>query len=245
MEAQELKRPFLSASAYMSDRFGISLPDDEFVEKAYHIWREIGNIAQIIKSTIAYVPEDLAVELPEDCEFVESVTTAGYKNSLFIANSQSRIQYGPQGKISEEEPIVGAVNAESAARVSEHYNYGETVEYKLENNALIVLQKSLIGYPLTIKYSTIRKDSDGLPMLSNKEIEAIAVNMALREAEKRFFMGEKGADKLVSYLKAEADRLMVYASIPEKINDDELDKLLDTMFSWDRKTYGNRFNLIK
>ena len=246
MEAQKKKLPYLSALNYMTKRFGFSMSDDEFIEKSIPIWREIGNISSIIKDHVAYVPEDLVVELPADCEFVESVVTSAFKDSLNISRNLSRMSYGPNGKIAEEEPIAGNTNPESNARVSEHYNYGESVEYELlDNHSLKVRSKLLASYPIKIKYSVIAKDSDGLPLLNDKEIEAIAVSMALREAEKRVFMGDKNAANALQYLKAEVERLMVYANIPERINDDEIDKMLEVLHTWDRKTYGNRLNLIK
>jgi hypothetical protein len=97
---------------------------------------------------------------------------------------------------------------------------------------------------VTVKYAAIEKDDEGLPFLNEKEVHAIAANLALQEAEKKLFQGMKGADVLVEYLKNESDRLHQAAKTPEYINDDEIDKMLDIKTTWDRKVYGKRFDLI-
>ncbi len=65
---------------------------------------------------------------------------------------------------------------------------------------------------------------------------AIAATIALQIAETNAFMNPKAGTEMVAYLKTESDRLIQAAAIPEKINNNTLDRMLNEKISWDRKT---------
>lgn len=230
--------PFLTAKARLKSRYGVSLSEDEFIERAYYIWRDIGNIATDQRSYDVTVPEDLYIYLPKDCEFVRSVTTGSLTDSL---GNSGTITYTSAGREMEARPVTGMLSTQHEANVSSIHAEGESVNYTIGQGFILLSSIDLFGRVVNIVYDAISVDPDGLPLLNDKEVEAIAANMAVQEAEKDMFRRVAGADKIVALLRPDAQRLMVAAKSPEKITDDAIDKILDIKTSWDRKTYGNRF----
>ena len=243
LEPKSNKLPFQTARARLSSRYQISLETDDFIERGYYIWRDIGNIAIEEEKFTIQVPADGVVELPSNCEFVESVTS---HEEVFPDNlhntTRSKYSMDSAGYRHDVRPNKATTSIEDAVRASEKYSYGTSVNYTTRDRNLVVSSPAMFNRLVTVRYSAIAMDEEGLPLLNEKEVHAIAANLALQEAEKKLFAGMRGAPDLVGYLKTEADRLLQAAKTPERISDDELDKVLDIKTSWDRKVYGRRFS---
>lgn len=238
MEAKRRHLPFLTARARLKDRYGIGMDEDTFIEKAYYIWRKIGNIATQTARVTVKVPSDLIIELPAGVEFISSVTTTSH---LDYRTSLTNTSGGTQ---EESSPDISLLSEESAAKASPFYANGDIVNYELgvNNSCIKILASSMVNKNILVIYTIIDSDKDGLPLLNDKEVEALSANLALQEAEKDLFMNKKGADVKLSYIAPIAEKLLLSARITEKISDNELDKLLDIKTSWDRKSFGNKFN---
>ena len=237
--------PFLTARARLSSRYQISLETDDFIERGYYIWRDIGNIATKTNHFDVTVPADGVVSLPNDCEFVESVTATSEVMPDTLKNStRSKYSMDSGGWKQDSRPAKDSTSAEDSVKASDQYSYGVSVNYSTGDGFIQVTSPTMYKRPIRIRYSAIHLDKDGLPFINDNEVHAIAGNLALQEAEQKLFQGMKGADVLVQYLKPEADRLLQAAKTPERISDDELDKALDIKASWDRKVYGRRFSPI-
>lgn len=215
MEAIVRKLPFLTAKARMKSRYGIDMELDEFIEKAYYIWRSIGNIATNQKTVDALIPDDNIITLPSDCETLDSVRL---KHKLEYDSG-----YDSSGiKTEEKEALLNYV--------------------RVGDKAIKITSIGVEGLDIVIEYSAISADADGLPMINDPEVEAIAANVARQKAEIDLFRNITGADKTLQYIAPIADRLLVAARNDEKISDDGLNKILDIKTSWDRKSFGERFN---
>jgi hypothetical protein len=237
--------PFLTALARINNRYDIVIEKDDFIERAYYIWREIGNIATDEHYFEAIVDDDGIVDLPTDCEFVRSVVTTETLPNRLNNPLYGNYYYDSEGRNREVRPDAKTLSAESSVRISDAYQHGTTVAYETGDGFIKVKSPTLHNRKVIVRYGAVNKDSDGLPLLNDKEVEAIATMMALQEAERMLFMGKKGSDVLVQYLTPKAERAMAAAKSDEKINDDAMDKILDVKTSWDRKVYGRRFNPIK
>ncbi len=238
LAAKKNHLPFLTSKARLKSRYGVTMADDDFIERAYYIWREIGNIATAPRHFDVVVPQDLIVYLPKDCEFVNSVTTG----SLTDANGNSgTITYTSGGREMESRPGTGMLSTQHEANSSSLHVEGESVNYTMGRGFIKLTSIDLFGRVVNVGYDAIDSDDDGLPFLNDKEVEAIACNMAMQKAQMDMFQRILGAEKIVAMLQPEAVRLMVAAKSPEKISDDAIDAILDVKNSWDRKTYGNRF----
>lgn len=244
LEAKTRTLPFLTARARMASRYGMNIDKDDFIERGYYVWREIGNIATANHRYTITVPVDRIIELPSDCEFIRAVTADQVLPNTVTNTDRGKYYYDSAGVKSEISPDAAALSAEASVKASKSYQYGVSVNYTRGDGFIEITSATLINRSVTIQYQAITLDSDGLPLLNEKEVNAIAANMALQEGEKSLFKGMKGADVLVQYLKQEADRLLLAAKSPEKLTDDAIDKILDIKTSWDRKVYGKRFNMI-
>ena len=65
---------FMYGKYLLETLFGIDMQEDDYVEMAYGVWRDIGNIATSLHAIDAVTDTDGYVELPCNCEFVESVS---------------------------------------------------------------------------------------------------------------------------------------------------------------------------
>lgn len=215
MSTADHKLPFLTAKARVKSRYGIEMELDDFIEKAYYIWRSIGNIATKSKTIEVVNPDNGMITLPSDCEFLDSVRI---KNNLYFTNG-----YSSSGKKVEETEV--------------------NVEYvTVDDKNIKITSIGLEGLDLVIEYSSITVDPDGLPLLNDPEVEAIAANVAMQQSEINLFRNIAGADKQLQYIKPIADRLLLAAKSSEKLSDDNLNKILDIKTSWNRKTFGDRFD---
>jgi len=230
--------PFKTAKARLKSRYGITISEDDFIEKAYYIWREIGNIATDAKFYSVTVPQDLIIYLPKDCEFVNSVTSGSMSDAM---GNSGTITMNSGGRVMEVRPSAGMLTNDYESRVNNLHPEGESVNYIIGDGFIKLTTQDFFGRVVAIQYDAISIDEDGLPLLNDKEVEAISANLALQQAQIEMFKRVQGADKLYAMLQPEAVRLMVAAKTPEKISDEALDRMLDIKVSWDRKTFGNRY----
>ena len=246
LQAKARHLPFMTGSTLLNDRFGVSWDDDTYIERAYYIWRSIGNIAVELKVANIVVGMDLIVTLPQDCEFIRSLTTTDFQDWRQGGGSFGDYHYTPQGRKPGVKPDPSTTSVAANVRMSDSEVNGEAVSYKTYDGYLKIESPLMAGRSVSLVYNSIVTGEDGLPLLNDIEVEAIAVTLALREAESKLFRegNLKGstAASLVKYLSPLSEKLLCAAKAPEKISDDALDKLLDVKTSFGRKVYGKRFN---
>lgn len=249
LQAKARHLPFMTVSTRLNDRFHISMDDSTLIERGYWIWRSIGNIAVDVKSANVQVSSDLVVTLPQDCEFVKSLTTRGFQDVRNFDGSFGDYSFTPKGRAPEVKPDPTTVSVEANVRAMISTTPGERIDYKTYPGYLKITSPLMAGQSAVLIYNTIVTGPDGLPLLNDPEVEAIVVTLALREAEADLFRGGATfnartgqAAALVTYLKAESDRLLCDAKAPEKISDDGLDQLLDMKTSWGRKVFNSKMN---
>jgi len=245
MERDAKKRhlPFLTAMAKAQQRYAIDMKTDEFIEMAYDVWRSIGNIATKATRYFTKVPDDMMIELPANTEFIESVTSVDQKAVVTTFDSG--------GEKERHVPAMAVRSNIPDKNQSITTSPGSTINYLLvDNNTIQITSPEMINEDIMIVYRTIDTDDDGLPILNDKEVAAIAAEVARRWFVKQMFLdvGPTANNRIVTMLQmvtSEADRLMAAAKIDETITDDAIDKMLDIKTNWDRKQYGRRFDLIK
>jgi len=216
--------------------------DDDFIEPAYYIWRSIGNIATELKTVVVTVGDDLVVTLPQDCEFVRVLASTEFQDTRNYNGSFGDYSYSPKGRSPEVRPDPATTSVEANVKSPLASIPGERVSYKTYQGYLKVASPLMAGKTATLVYNSILKGDDGLPLLNDLEVEAIAITMALRKAEEGLWRKEPGSDKLVQYLAPMSEKALCAAKSDEKISDDGLDALLDQKTSWGRKVFNNRFN---
>lgn len=234
--------PFMTASTRLNDRFNISYDDDTFIERAYWVWRQIGNIATEIKEAVVNIGADLIVTLPQDCEFVKGLVSEDFQDARNFDGSYGDYQTTPKGKMPEVRPDPSTVSMESNVRSTTSVVPGESVAYKIYPGYLKVVSPMMAGQTASLLYYCIEKDPDGLPYLNDVEADTISIVLAKQELERRAFSGDMSAVNMLKWVSSQADIAMAAAKISdEKISDDDLDRLLDIKTSFDRKVHSSRF----
>jgi len=245
MERQAKKRhlPFMTAKIKAQQLYALDMKDDDFIEMAYDVWRSIGNIAPKITRYFTTVPDDFIIELPDDVEFIESITSVGQIAMVSTFDSG--------GEKERQVPAVQVASNLPEKRQSLTTSPGTSINWVLAgDNAVKITSPDLLNEDIMIVYRALDKDKDGLPLLNDKEVQAIAAEVARRDLIHKGFQGvgfgkNDPSQLMLQYITAEAARLMTAAKIDENITDDAIDKMLDIQFNWDRKQYGRRFDLLK
>lgn len=243
LEAKKRDIPFLTAMASLKSKWDLYVEEEDYIELAYPIWRSIGNIATDNHSFSVTVPIDGVIQIPVGCEFIKSVSTTTFKSSNGESNSAYNTRHNSGGEYSEVTPDKSSLSHTSAAKQSEDYTNGERVNWTNEGDVIRITSPNMVNQKVSIIYKGIAVDTDGLPLLNDKELEAVLYNVAVILAERDLFRKVPGAVDLVKYLKPEANRTLAAAKIPEKITDDALDKALDIKTSRDFKRFGIKFDL--
>jgi hypothetical protein len=117
---------------------------------------------------------------------------------------------------------------------------GSFVNYRLRDNKVVFEKEDahrLNGHEITIYYTGILTDNDGLPYITEKQAEAISYYCAYI-TEHRKLMQRVGDANLVQYLKAEWFRKCNDAKVDEYMSQNSLDKILNAQTSWNRKRWN-------
>jgi hypothetical protein len=245
MEAKKRHLPFLTGMASIHSRWGLYFEQDEYIEIAYPIWRSLGNIATEPHRFIETVPQDGVLLLPSGCEFVNSVSTIAFRDEEGMDRSSTKRSFSSSGASKAVRPDKSRLSITSAINLPEGYIEGDSVDWVLEEGVIRVTSKHMVDSTVLVRYAAIAVDEDGLPLLNDKELEALKYNVALARVEQDLFKKIPGADKLVAYIKPEAIRTLAAAKIPEKITDDTLDEALNIKTSLGFKSFGDKYYFRK
>ena len=216
-----------AAYPLMQSLYGCSPSTVEFEEFALQGWQLLNNkhthLYRFIKDT-----ENKRIPLPCNCYMVESVhlpiedaqmtsnkTVFNHVETMFIEsyiNVWKRL----------EDPL---------------FTFNKLVKYREEDNSLYFARD--YDSVMVVYHGIICDEEDSLPMLTDKELTAIAAYVAYVY---NFKLGlqQRSQDLLniANMLKAEWLRACNAARIPEYLSQNDMDSILDAKVRWDRKSYG-------
>lgn len=123
-----------------------------------------------------------------------------------------------------------------------YYQTGKLVKYKEGENTLYFTRDYK---KVAVIYHGILVNDDGLPMITEKELNAIAAyvgyvyiyKMALR-------LRDKNMTQLALMIKQDWLKYCSAARVPEHLSQNDMDKVLDASVRWDRKQYGKSIKPI-
>lgn len=188
------------------------------------------------------VPDDFIIELPKNAEFIDSVTSVGQKAVVTTFDSG--------GQKDRHVPAATVKSNIPDKNQSIQTSPGSSINYTLlDNNSIQITSADLLNEDIMIVYRSVLLDKEGLPMLNDKEVEAIAAEVARKYLTRKIFQGtgptaNNATVTMLQLITSEATRLMAAAKIDENITKDGLDKMLDVKTSWDRKVYNRRSKFV-
>ena len=124
-----------------------------------------------------------------------------------------------------------------------YYSVGKLVKYKEGENTLYFTRD--YKRVMVIYHGILVNDETGLPMITDKEMQAIAayVGFALLYRES-LIKRDKNLMQMAMQVKQEWLRACTAARVPEHLSQNDMDKVLDASVRWDRKQYGKSIKPI-
>lgn len=240
--AEYPKYSMFTALTMLNDEYAVEIDDDTFIERAYKMWRAIGNRAKAIHILKAPVNEDKIVFLPQNVESIENVTSLEAFKDIWgtemIIYNQGTLTINEDYLVSiiSDKRLVNSILNGGRSRIEGLY-----VDYSHNGDHLTFKSEDLISSYVIVVYKGVISDEQALPKITYKEAEAIAAGVAYIHYKKLALLGDSSATAMVPLLKEEKDRLIGLARIPDSINNNTMDRILDANSSFDRKNYNRTY----
>jgi len=229
---------FYSVIPLLQELYGIELDEDLFETYALTAWNKIGNKQTRLYRTKLYPICDpnggSYINKPCNLDEIEAITL-NYEDAREIDSIRNYA-----GSINH--PIEEFIESRKIASDS-LYLPGKLVHYYEQDDKIYFTDI----YPeVNLLYKGIHMDEDGLPLLNDKEVFAIATYCAYAHFFKKGLMTKDQATvQLAQILKKEWMRACDQARISEHISQNQMNDILDVMTSWDRKVYNMSYKALK
>lgn len=235
--ASNNKFNFNTAYTQARELYGLELNPDEFETLGIIAWDRIGNKQyKLYKYQVQPLQNQLEewyVDLPCNVDQIEAVT-ADYEDYQKTSNQflAGHTQNGwIEGYIETRKYNTGTL-----------YPSGKYIKYRQEGNRLMLADKF---NEVIILYKGFVADEDGLPFLNAKEVDAIAAFCSYSNLFKAGIVTRDSATLQLSQLMEQKwKNLCTQARVPEYLNQNEMDEILNVATSWDRKRFGKSFKPI-
>lgn len=215
--------------------YDTELTPDEFEEIGMIAWGKIGNKqTKLYKYRCKIDCSTLSVELPCNCDEIEAVTY-DFEDWRYATNDTVNGDYQSQF-------IENYIEGRKLYN-SPYYISGKFAKYERVNDTLY-FDKDYGS--VNILYKGIILDDDGLPYINEKEKDAIACYLAYT---KRFKEGWKTHNQAMlqeaQLLEQRWYKLCDAARVPQYINQNEMNEILDAKSSWNRKIFNKSWKFVK
>jgi len=236
---------FMYPKFLLKDLYDIDMHEDDYGERAYNIFRAIGNIATGIHQFHFTIGDDLKIELPCNCEFIEAIST----DENLLMKQEDLVVYSSNTHVSPNAFLADIISNESLRRVyvpqaSNLHPTGIYLPYELHGRT-VYFTKEQAGTKAFIIYRGVLVDEQNNPILHRKEAEAMAAQLAFLYTQKQVFMRDPAASGILAYIKPEASRLMAAAKIPEYVSQNQWNRIFSAKTRHDRKVYNTGYKAIQ
>ena len=230
--------PFKTAYTQIRELYGITLYPDEFESIGLIAWDKIGNKDYKWYKFQAEPEQTSAgawyVDLPCNVDIIEAVT-ADYED--YQKTTPTTIAGNNQNGWIESYIETRKYNT------SFFYSSGKFVKFTREENRLWLADRFNV---VNVLYKGVLVDEDGLPVLNEKELDAIAAFCAYTDTFKKALVTkDQSTLTLAQFLEKKWLTKCTQARIPQYLNQNEMDEILNVNASWDRKRFGKTFKPVK
>lgn len=221
-----------SAYSLAKSLYELDMKEHEFEDIALNAWDLIGTkhtrLYRLITDT-----EQREIHLPCNCDVLESVT-------IPIADAQIS---SPSDDFIAENVIIEQYIDSAPSLDDPYYQRGKFVKYKQVGNTLIFNRDFK---NVCILYHGVECDEDGLPLINDKEMRAIAAYVEYVSLYKEGLRKKDGGVfQLAQAIYQDWLRLCNAARIPTHFSQNDMDSILDARVSWGRKTYGKSLKPLR
>jgi hypothetical protein len=111
------------------------------------------------------------------------------------------------------------------------------VNFMFRKPAALLVDPGMFDRTLFALFSILVKDCDGNLLLNDKQMRAVVYYVAYLSTERDVFLGKKSQMDLM-YIRDKALNAVADASVPNRISDNDLNRILRAMSSFDRKSFN-------
>lgn len=214
--------------------YGLELDEDDFDEYALIAWNKIGNHRVRLYHYVANIDcSGNYIDLPCNCKIIEAVTTC-WEDWNYTSNIKPN---GDRNSSHVEQYI------EARKRFTNPlYEPGRFIKYERVGDRLYFHQNH--GTIHVLYYGDVL-DEEGLPQLTEDEVDAIAAFVAyVIQYKEGIKTKNSNLINLANQLKQDWLTKCDQARTPEYINQNDMNEILDAKTSWGRKVYGKSFKPV-
>lgn len=222
------------------DLYGVSPDENSFEDLALEAWGRINNKHTRLYRFIGSVKNG-ELQLPCNVDEIESVhipvpdaqVTTSLSDNYWTDNVWIERYIDHRKHLSDP-----------------YWTPGKLVKYD-EGNGVLYFSRD---YPnvMVVYHGILANEDDGLPLVNEKELRAIAAFVAYttlyKESLKRVNIDKynfKYNIQMLQSVKEDWLRLCNAARVKERLNQNDMDRILDVKTSWDRKKYGSSLKPIR
>lgn len=222
-----------SAYSLIETLYGVEVAPGDFEDIALAGWELIGNRHTRLYRYVGDVV-DGELSLPCNVDLIESVQLPINDAQVFNSSIDS---------INAEHIAIEGYIEQWGKFRDPFYTSGKLLKYDEGNNTLYFSNdyKNVI----VIYHGVLVDEEDGLPLINDKEMKAIAVYVAyislMKEGIKK---RDQAAMSLSQTLQAEWLKKCNAARIPIHLSQNDMNTILDARTRWDRKQYGKSLKPI-
>ena len=225
---------FHYALSLLDQLYGLNMTEDNFEEIGLLAWNQIGNKRCKLYRYVASAGCDMKIELPCNVDILEAVT-AGFEDFQHVSNTHS---HSLPGSFVTEQYIEHHKHFKNPL-----YTSGKYIPYERVGNILYFREPY---QRVHILYKGIVLDEEGLPEITDNEAMAIATFCAYTiKFKEALAQNNPNSLKLAETLKQQWLKQCDHARVPEEINQNEMDEILDAKTSWDRKIFTRSYKPVR
>ena len=203
---------------------------DPLIEIGLIAYGFIGNKSTHLTSSIVEVKDGL-VKLPCKADLVEAITCPNIEDWSYTSNVKN---YGDINTLNVEQYIEKAKHM-----VDPLYISGRLIKYRREGDYIYVTEPV---QKVCVLYHTENLDEDDLPLINDKEAIAIADYIAYTVKYKEALRSNNSTVfQLAQTIKKQWLIHCDAARVPEYVNQNEMNDLLEVMSSANRKVHGRSY----
>lgn len=237
---------FMYGKFLLKDLFDVVLNEDDYVERAYMIFRQINTLTTYTHLTEVTIPDSCIVTLPCNILQVEAVTL----NTVNLQSLDVDVNYIYYDYVHNDGFSMYVADALQKSiknilpnkATSHQHPLGVYIPYELHGKTITV-DKKWKGTQIYLMYKGLVVDHQGNPCLFRKQTEAIAYKLAFLDAQKRSFKGDPIGRQAMMDLKPQVNRLIQAAKIPDSLSQNFLDRMLSAQTRHDRKIFYSSYRL--
>lgn len=217
--------------------YGINIPEETYEEISLVGWNLIGNKrTKLYRYSTCIEPCQESIELPCNCDILESVTT-DWEDFQHVDNDSPDERYG---SFETEQYIERHKHFQEPL-----YAEGKFINYERVGDTLYI-NKQHNGGKINILYRGLVLDNDGLPEITDKEAMALATYCAwVIKFKEGISTNNAQIINLASALKQQWNIQCDQARTDFEWTQNNYNEVLDAKTCWDRKINNRSFKLIR